>query len=168
MLNDIGDYVGTDIEISWLPNLDDLMKGYARNFRPGIGGELFRCTFTAPFIAYAPESSTHDIKKQCFVVSSSISAQAQLYSQMRSLAKTAFQFLKSNFEALYLGHTFVLNSLKFCPLLVSEQSRGDEHELKGNSNCEFVTKCISQPCENEHSNCHSPDFCIVLYMLHSA
>lgn len=39
MLNDIGDYVGTDIEISWLPNLDDLMKGYARNFRPGIGGE---------------------------------------------------------------------------------------------------------------------------------
>lgn len=40
MLNDIGDYVGTDIEISWLPNLDDLMKGYARNFRPGIGGEF--------------------------------------------------------------------------------------------------------------------------------
>lgn len=40
MLSDIGDYVGTDIEISWLPNLDDLMKGYARNFRPGIGGEF--------------------------------------------------------------------------------------------------------------------------------
>lgn len=39
MLSDIGDYVGKDIEISWLPNLDDLMKGYARNFRPGIGGE---------------------------------------------------------------------------------------------------------------------------------
>lgn len=39
MLSDIGDYVGTDIQISWLPNLDDLMKGYARNFRPGIGGE---------------------------------------------------------------------------------------------------------------------------------
>ncbi|CAG01753.1 unnamed protein product, partial [Tetraodon nigroviridis] len=38
MLSDIGDYVGTDVEISWLPNLDDLMKGYARNFRPGIGG----------------------------------------------------------------------------------------------------------------------------------
>uniref|UniRef100_UPI003AAB1BBC gamma-aminobutyric acid receptor subunit delta-like n=1 Tax=Centroberyx gerrardi TaxID=166262 RepID=UPI003AAB1BBC len=38
MLSDIGDYVGTGIEISWLPNLDDLMKGYARNFRPGIGG----------------------------------------------------------------------------------------------------------------------------------
>uniref|UniRef100_A0A3P8SSP4 Gamma-aminobutyric acid receptor subunit delta n=1 Tax=Amphiprion percula TaxID=161767 RepID=A0A3P8SSP4_AMPPE len=38
MLSDIGDYVGTDIQISWLPNLDDLMKGYARNFRPGIGG----------------------------------------------------------------------------------------------------------------------------------
>lgn len=38
-MSDIGDYVGTDIEISWLPNLDDLMKGYARNFRPGIGGE---------------------------------------------------------------------------------------------------------------------------------
>ncbi|XP_029434728.1 gamma-aminobutyric acid receptor subunit delta isoform X4 [Rhinatrema bivittatum] len=37
-MNDIGDYVGTNIEISWLPNLDDLMKGYARNFRPGIGG----------------------------------------------------------------------------------------------------------------------------------
>ncbi|MBN3326196.1 GBRD protein, partial [Atractosteus spatula] len=37
-MSDIGDYVGTDIEISWLPNLDDLMKGYARNFRPGIGG----------------------------------------------------------------------------------------------------------------------------------
>ena len=39
MLNDIGDYVGSGIEISWLPNLDELMKGYARNFRPGIGGE---------------------------------------------------------------------------------------------------------------------------------
>ncbi|KAL4646100.1 gamma-aminobutyric acid receptor subunit delta-like [Arapaima gigas] len=39
MMNDIGDYVGTDIEISWLPNLDGLMEGYARNFRPGIGGE---------------------------------------------------------------------------------------------------------------------------------
>ncbi|XP_056457784.1 gamma-aminobutyric acid receptor subunit delta [Gadus chalcogrammus] len=38
MLNDIGDYVGSGIEISWLPNLDELMKGYARNFRPGIGG----------------------------------------------------------------------------------------------------------------------------------
>ncbi|KAF3860130.1 hypothetical protein F7725_000385 [Dissostichus mawsoni] len=38
MLSDIGDYVGSDIEISWLPNLDELMKGYARNFRPGIGG----------------------------------------------------------------------------------------------------------------------------------
>ncbi|XP_032088161.1 gamma-aminobutyric acid receptor subunit delta [Thamnophis elegans] len=37
-LNDIGDYIGSNIEISWLPNLDDLMKGYARNFRPGIGG----------------------------------------------------------------------------------------------------------------------------------
>ncbi|XP_048417846.1 gamma-aminobutyric acid receptor subunit delta isoform X1 [Stegostoma tigrinum] len=35
---DLGDYITTDIEISWLPNLDDLMKGYARNFRPGIGG----------------------------------------------------------------------------------------------------------------------------------
>lgn len=38
-LSDIGDYVGSDIQISWLPNLDELMKGYARNFRPGIGGE---------------------------------------------------------------------------------------------------------------------------------
>ncbi|TNN37478.1 Gamma-aminobutyric acid receptor subunit delta [Liparis tanakae] len=38
MLSDIGDYVGKDIQISWLPNLDELMKGYARNFRPGIGG----------------------------------------------------------------------------------------------------------------------------------
>ncbi|XP_041128843.1 gamma-aminobutyric acid receptor subunit delta-like isoform X1 [Polyodon spathula] len=37
-MNDIGEYIGTDIEIYWLPNLDDLMKGYARNFRPGIGG----------------------------------------------------------------------------------------------------------------------------------
>ncbi|XP_048681023.1 gamma-aminobutyric acid receptor subunit delta isoform X2 [Caretta caretta] len=37
-MNDIGDYTGSNIEISWLPNLDDLMKGYARNFRPGIGG----------------------------------------------------------------------------------------------------------------------------------
>ncbi|KAL1021089.1 hypothetical protein UPYG_G00008680 [Umbra pygmaea] len=37
MLSDIGDYVGSDIQISWLPNLDELMKGYARNFRPGIG-----------------------------------------------------------------------------------------------------------------------------------
>lgn len=38
-MNDIGDYVGSNLEISWLPNLDDLMEGYARNFRPGIGGE---------------------------------------------------------------------------------------------------------------------------------
>ncbi|XP_039611966.1 gamma-aminobutyric acid receptor subunit delta isoform X1 [Polypterus senegalus] len=37
-MNNIGEYIGTDIEISWLPNLDDLMMGYARNFRPGIGG----------------------------------------------------------------------------------------------------------------------------------
>ncbi|XP_067826548.1 gamma-aminobutyric acid receptor subunit delta isoform X3 [Heptranchias perlo] len=37
-MNDLGEYITTDIEISWLPNLDDLMKGYARNFRPGIGG----------------------------------------------------------------------------------------------------------------------------------
>nr|XP_056721504.1 gamma-aminobutyric acid receptor subunit delta [Euleptes europaea] len=37
-MNDIGDYIGSNVEISWLPNLDDLMKGYARNFRPGIGG----------------------------------------------------------------------------------------------------------------------------------
>ncbi|XP_069774418.1 gamma-aminobutyric acid receptor subunit delta isoform X4 [Narcine bancroftii] len=37
-MNDLGEYISTDIEISWLPNLDDLMKGYARNFRPGIGG----------------------------------------------------------------------------------------------------------------------------------
>ncbi|CAK7317625.1 gamma-aminobutyric acid receptor subunit delta isoform X2 [Vulpes vulpes] len=37
-MNDIGDYVGSNLEISWLPNLDGLMDGYARNFRPGIGG----------------------------------------------------------------------------------------------------------------------------------
>ena len=43
-MNDIGDYIGSNIEISWLPNLDDLMKGYARNFRPGIGGETLRIT----------------------------------------------------------------------------------------------------------------------------
>ena len=41
-MNDIGDYIGSNIEISWLPNLDDLIKGYARNFRPGIGGETLR------------------------------------------------------------------------------------------------------------------------------
>lgn len=38
-MSDIGDYVGSNLEISWLPNLDGLMDGYARNFRPGIGGE---------------------------------------------------------------------------------------------------------------------------------
>lgn len=38
-MNDIGDYVGSNLEISWLPNLDGLIEGYARNFRPGIGGE---------------------------------------------------------------------------------------------------------------------------------
>ncbi|KAM9107673.1 gamma-aminobutyric acid receptor subunit delta isoform 2-T2 [Megaptera novaeangliae] len=37
-MNDIGDYVGSNLEISWLPNLDGLIQGYARNFRPGIGG----------------------------------------------------------------------------------------------------------------------------------
>ncbi|XP_053137382.1 gamma-aminobutyric acid receptor subunit delta [Hemicordylus capensis] len=37
-MNDIGDYIGSNVEISWLPNLDDLIKGYGRNFRPGIGG----------------------------------------------------------------------------------------------------------------------------------
>ncbi|XP_068096757.1 gamma-aminobutyric acid receptor subunit delta isoform X2 [Hyperolius riggenbachi] len=35
---DIGDYIGSNIEISWVPNLDGLMRGYARKFRPGIGG----------------------------------------------------------------------------------------------------------------------------------
>ncbi|KAM8927646.1 gamma-aminobutyric acid receptor subunit delta [Pelodytes ibericus] len=35
---DIGEYIGSNIEIAWIPNLDGLMKGYARNFRPGIGG----------------------------------------------------------------------------------------------------------------------------------
>ncbi|XP_075046919.1 gamma-aminobutyric acid receptor subunit delta [Mixophyes fleayi] len=35
---DIGNYVGSNIEISWVPNLDGLMRGYATNFRPGIGG----------------------------------------------------------------------------------------------------------------------------------
>lgn len=67
MLSDVGDYVGTDIEISWLPNLDDLMKGYARNFRPGIGGEyeiyclwrwvtFHRLTFTAILSITQPKS----------------------------------------------------------------------------------------------------------------
>lgn len=37
-VSDIGDYVGSNLEISWLPNLDSLVEGYARNFRPGIGG----------------------------------------------------------------------------------------------------------------------------------
>ncbi|XP_076987098.1 gamma-aminobutyric acid receptor subunit delta [Tamandua tetradactyla] len=37
-VNDVGDYVGSNLEISWLPNLDGLVEGYARNFRPGIGG----------------------------------------------------------------------------------------------------------------------------------
>ncbi|KAM4871469.1 gamma-aminobutyric acid receptor subunit delta isoform 2-T2 [Thomomys bottae] len=37
-MNDIGDYVASNLEISWLPNLDGLIEGYARNFRPGIGG----------------------------------------------------------------------------------------------------------------------------------
>lgn len=107
MLNDIGDYVGTDIEISWLPNLDDLMKGYARNFRPGIGGESFDRTFTAPFqlqsfLAYVLENLTHNIRSNA-VWSSSISA------QVLKLDETACQncvplpeFL--NFKALYLGH----------------------------------------------------------------
>ncbi|CAH2319989.1 gamma-aminobutyric acid receptor subunit delta isoform X1 [Pelobates cultripes] len=35
---DIGGYIGSNIEIAWIPNLDGLMKGYARHFRPGIGG----------------------------------------------------------------------------------------------------------------------------------
>nr|DBA16335.1 TPA: hypothetical protein GDO54_003739 [Pyxicephalus adspersus] len=35
---DIGEYIGSNIEMSWMPNLDELMQGYARNFRPGIGG----------------------------------------------------------------------------------------------------------------------------------
>ncbi|XP_078281187.1 gamma-aminobutyric acid receptor subunit delta isoform X1 [Rhinoraja longicauda] len=37
-INDLGEYITTDIQVSWLPNLDELMKDYARNFRPGIGG----------------------------------------------------------------------------------------------------------------------------------
>lgn len=57
MLSDIGDYVGTDIEISWLPNLDDLMKGYARNFRPGIGGEYeIYCSWR--WVAFPPLTFT--------------------------------------------------------------------------------------------------------------
>ncbi len=54
MLSDIGDYVGADIDISWLPNLDDLMKGYARNFRPGIGGEFY-----VQFTLHCSTTSSH-------------------------------------------------------------------------------------------------------------
>lgn len=57
MLSDIGDYVGTDVEISWLPNLDDLMKGYARNFRPGIGGE-YEIYCLRHWVAFHPLTST--------------------------------------------------------------------------------------------------------------
>ncbi|XP_072012091.1 gamma-aminobutyric acid receptor subunit delta isoform X1 [Engystomops pustulosus] len=35
---DIGDYIGTNLDIAWMPSLEGLMKGYARKFRPGIGG----------------------------------------------------------------------------------------------------------------------------------
>lgn len=35
---DIGDYIGSNLDIAWMPSLEGLMKGYARNFRPGIGG----------------------------------------------------------------------------------------------------------------------------------
>ncbi|XP_073512985.1 gamma-aminobutyric acid receptor subunit delta isoform X5 [Phyllobates terribilis] len=35
---DIGDYVGSNLDIAWMPSLEGLMKGYARKFRPGIGG----------------------------------------------------------------------------------------------------------------------------------
>ncbi|XP_054993766.1 gamma-aminobutyric acid receptor subunit delta isoform X2 [Sorex araneus] len=49
-VSDIGDYVGSNLEISWLPNLDSLVEGYARNFRPGIGDSappLQLCPFLA-------------------------------------------------------------------------------------------------------------------------
>lgn len=46
-MNDLGEYITTDIQISWLPNLDELMKGYARNFRPGIGGKSISTRPTA-------------------------------------------------------------------------------------------------------------------------
>lgn len=72
MLSDIGDYVGTDIEISWLPNLDDLMKGYARNFRPGIGGEyeiycLWHWFAFHPLTFTAILSITHQKLQQHFI-----------------------------------------------------------------------------------------------------
>ncbi|KAM4016038.1 gamma-aminobutyric acid receptor subunit delta isoform 2-T2 [Anomaloglossus baeobatrachus] len=35
---DIGDYIGSNLDIAWMPSLEGLMKGYARKFRPGIGG----------------------------------------------------------------------------------------------------------------------------------
>ncbi|XP_075697061.1 gamma-aminobutyric acid receptor subunit delta isoform X2 [Rhinoderma darwinii] len=35
---DIGEYIGSNLDISWMPSLEGLMRGYARNFRPGIGG----------------------------------------------------------------------------------------------------------------------------------
>ena len=53
-MNDIGDYVGSNLEISWLPNLDGLIEGYARNFRPGIGGESGCRTRADP-------GSSHDV-----------------------------------------------------------------------------------------------------------
>ncbi|EHB00341.1 Gamma-aminobutyric acid receptor subunit delta [Heterocephalus glaber] len=48
-MNDIGDYVGSNLEISWLPNLDGLVEGYARNFRPGSGGPPVNVAL-APFL----------------------------------------------------------------------------------------------------------------------
>ncbi|KAM3922508.1 gamma-aminobutyric acid receptor subunit delta [Leptodactylus fuscus] len=35
---DIGDYIGSNLDIAWMSSLEGLMKGYARKFRPGIGG----------------------------------------------------------------------------------------------------------------------------------
>ncbi|XP_069597028.1 gamma-aminobutyric acid receptor subunit delta isoform X1 [Ranitomeya imitator] len=35
---DIGDYIGSNLDIAWMPSLKGFMKGYAMKFRPGIGG----------------------------------------------------------------------------------------------------------------------------------
>lgn len=58
-MNDIGDYVGSNLEISWLPNLDHLMEGYARNFRPCIGGErgLAGLVTPHPALGWLPSSA---------------------------------------------------------------------------------------------------------------
>lgn len=113
MLSDIGDYVGKDIEISWLPNLDDLMKGYARNFRPGIGGEyeiycLWHWVAFHPvtFTAILSITSTATAASKCHTVPVPLSSEVSWFICFLLVQEYFFFFSVWQLNKHHLGERF--------------------------------------------------------------